>query len=226
MVNFREFKGLELPIRDRVKVESEKTEKLSFKLEDDPSEKQKIDQLITEIKEFKKETKKESKQDKVDEENFLKFKFELNSLSSKFENSEDLRAAKISLVTFEDLNSLSKKVLSEKNSQSAKKVIESYIYHLNQSRGSLVNDGIISSPIEQLIQLEENFGSYISDEIKNNFCEANNINFLKKIILGRKIKETALRDYLQKLSDSWANEIGESLDKDEIDKIISLGKNE
>ena len=159
------------------------------------------------------------------EEKFLEFKEELKSLTGKFKDSEELKMAKLSLMIFEDLNSLAEKVLTGKISKSTKKLVQIIVDNLNEAKDSLVAGDVSISPIGILTQLENRHGTYLTDEIKKNFCAANRINIFKKIFSNNKLKDEALRNYLLNLSDSRVNEIGEPTDKEDIDKIMILRQN-
>lgn len=156
------------------------------------------------------------------EEKFLEFKTELKSLVEKFKNPEDLKTAKFSLMVFEDLNSLAEKVLAGKISESTKEMVKIIISDLNQAKNSLVDGDISISPIGTLAFSENQRGSYITDEIRKNFCAANRVNLFKKLFSSNKVKEESLRNYLEKLSDSQVDDLGEPLATEEIDEIITL----
>ncbi len=156
------------------------------------------------------------------EERFLKFKEELKLLSEKFRNSEDLKMAKFSLIVFEDINYLADKFFSSKASNSAKEIVRTIIGQLNEAKDSLIAGDISISPIGILTQLENSHGPYLTNEIKKNFCAANRINVFKKIFFKDKLKDEAIRDYLDKLSDSRINEIGEPIDQEDLNGIMIL----
>ncbi|MDD3301599.1 MAG: hypothetical protein PHR57_02420 [Patescibacteria group bacterium] len=158
----------------------------------------------------------------TNEERFLKFKEELKLIASKFKNSEDLKAAKFSLIVFEDLNYLAEKFLENKNNKAAKETVRTIVSRLNEAKDSLIEGDVSISPIAILTQLENSHGSYLTNEIKKNFCAANRINIFKKIFFSDKLKDEALRNYLDKLSDSRINEIGEPIDQEDLDKIMIL----
>ena len=76
------------------------------------------------------------------EERFLKFKEELKLMASKFKNSEDLKAARFSLIVFEDLNYLAGKFLENKNNKIAKETVRTIIDRLNEAKDSLIEGDV------------------------------------------------------------------------------------
>ena len=163
----------------------------------------------------------EESEDQAAKEKFLEFKTNLKSLSEKFANPEELKMAKFSLAMFEDLRDLSDQLLASKISSSAREGIQKIVRALGVAEEGLIEEGKKVMPVLNLAQAENIYGSYITDKIKQNYCEANEIGKMKQLFQGGRLKDEALRSYIKGLSDSRVDDLGEPLDETEIDKIMA-----
>ncbi|MCX6795591.1 MAG: hypothetical protein NT165_02615 [Candidatus Falkowbacteria bacterium] len=159
------------------------------------------------------------------EKKFSQFKINLKSLEGKFMSPEEIRTAKFHLATFEDLIDLANDLLDSKLGSSTKNIISKIKEVLSEKSEALVGEGLLAVPILTLAQIENRYGSYLTDKIRDNYCEAKGIGRLKKIFFGSKIKDEALKDYLHGISRSRVNELGEPLSHEEIDQMVALRKN-